>query len=247
MKMGYKRIIPSSERSKIDFTKLQEGFIPAREAIDQYKKISLTDMGIDWNSCILGNGRSKIISFSVGAEYKSNYDSISGIIKDFGREEYKLFVTGGSGNLGSSGFTEGYIIASVSEAVDIASKLEIITDNILPPGEMPAVFGDGNSTGGGISNPDVASYRAFAAELLSGARSIIVSKPNEDFGDYIVAQTNQGWFIAYNRSYGEGLYIVPDLDTLMLDKQTIRREGSAIRIRRDRRGNRWKDRIRDYM
>ena len=249
-KLNYRSKV--NDRSKIELRRIKRDLPNAIEAVDRYGKIDLYELGIDWNNCILLNTKGNGIRFSLD-ERKSDQNTLKGIVgiqKDkvlTGFFPYANITLYDKNRLvGRPGLTRSEIINSVGEAVNIGSKLEIIGDEILSAGEitLPVMNGDGSNGGRrGAENED---YRAMVAELLSRSRGIIATKKNEQFGDYIIVETNQDFFIAYNKNYGEAPYIVKDLEVLKLDKQAIRRGDFFVkRLRRDLRGN-WQSRLKEY-
>jgi hypothetical protein len=88
--------------------------------------------------------------------------------------------------------------------------------------------------------------RAFARELTDLCDELIVGRVNKTFGRYVVVKTKQGWYMAYNKSYGEGPYIVPDLNDLLQDKTFLIETSGAIRIRRDHRAD-WTEKLRRFL
>lgn len=240
-----------NERAKNELRRIKGDLPNAIEAVDQYGKIDLYELGVDWNNCVLVNTKGNGIRFTLD-ERKLDKNTLKGLV---GIQKEKLLtgffpyanITLYDKNrlVGKSGLTRGEIINSVGEAVNIASKLEIISDEILPPGEitLPVINGKGRHGG---ERREYEDYRAMVAELLFRGRGIIAARKNEQFGDYMVVETNQDFYIAYNKNYGEAPYIVKDLDILKLDKQSIRQGDFFVkRLRRDQRGN-WKSRLREY-
>ncbi len=247
-KLNYRSRI--NERAKIELRRIKRDLPDAIEAVDQYGKIDLYELGIDWNNCILLNTRGTGINFNLNEREQPALSGVVGIQKEklwTGFVPYANITLYDKDRLiGRTGFTKSEIINSVGEAVNIASKLEIISDEILPSGEinLPMINGEGN--GSGKRGGDEEDYKAMVAELLSRSRGIIATRKNEQFGDYMIVETNQDFFIAYNKNYGEAPYIVKDLGVLKLDKQSIMKGDFFVkRFRRDRRGD-WQSRLKEY-
>ena len=239
--MGYRRVEPHNERAKIEFARMERRFPYAVDAVREYGRISLQEVGLDWNRCVFEKLRRGGIVFSLGGENGSWNRTLDGVVRNIGHDHRGLDVKKGMTGVD---FSDNYFVNSVSEGVQVCSRLEIVTDELLPSGTVNPSDGEGGHRG--YPDTDDEQYRIFAAELLERAKTIIVSMPNGAFGTYIVVETHPGYFIAYNKKYGEGPYIVDDFETLFLDKQKIRKGGLAIRLRRDRRGD-WEERIREFL
>ena len=240
--MGYRIVEPHNLRAKIEHARMQKMFPNAVETVRGYGPIVLSEMGADWNRCIFERTKRGGIIFTLGGENGSRHMILDGMVRNVGYDNIRIDVQKG---ISGVDFSDNYIVNSVSEGVQVCSKLEIITNELLPSGDEPPASGEGS---GDRTYPDKDNeqYRIFAAEVLDKAKKIIVSTHCRAFGKYVVVESHQGFFIAYNKDYGEGTYIVDDFELLLFDKQTIKKEGLAITFRRDRRGN-WEDRIREYL
>jgi len=249
-KLSYRSKV--NERSKIELRRIKRDLPNAIEAVDQYGKIDLYELGIDWNNCVLLNTKGNGIRFTLDQK-RLDHDSLKGLVEIQKEKLWTGFVPYANITLydkgrlvGKPGLTRSEIINSVGEAVNVASKLEIITDDILPPGEITLPVINGSGSNGARKTGENEDYRAMVAELLSRSRGIIATRKNEQFGDYMIVETNQDFFIAYNKNYGEAPYIVKDLEVLKLDKQSIRNGNFFVRrLRRDTRGD-WQSRLKEY-
>ena len=242
--MGKIEIVPNSERARMDYTAIQENFFDVLKVMSNYSELSMQKMGFDWNFVDLMKGR-KGVDFFLGSENVGG-EGLEGTVRDKGRQT-PIITANDSSIIGASEMTPNYITRSLREAFDIARKLEIHEDTeFLPSAESSGIVVPRGEGSGVAGKPDQKRFKAFASELLNSAKSIIVGRKHQEFGNYIVAETNQGWFIAYNKNYGEGPYIVDDLDMLIFDKSTLRDSGEAIRHRRDPRGD-WVKTLRQYL
>ena len=240
-----KRIIePSGLRAQMRYTNLQDRFCDAKKSLGLYKRVSLEEMGVAWNPTVLEASGRGTINFRYSP---LGGGEISGQIRDGGSCNPIVEVKNGIALINRGQMCDDYLLESLAEAIAITSKLDI-QDGVefLPSGESEPQSQLGN---GGSSNPvgnDDARFQAFAEELLNAGKAIIVGRTNHQFGKYIVVETNPGWYIAYNKNYGEAPYIVNELELLLLDKQTLIKSGDAIRHRRDPRGD-WVKRLREYL
>lgn len=240
-----KRITPKSARAKIDFSNLEGLFSEASDNLKTTGSVNLAQIGIDWNPCVLKSKGGKI---GYDVNHYSDENIISGQIRNVGRNEIGIEVY--SGTVGASGLGNNDIIRYLSEAVNYASKLRIMENvTLLPAGEThEAQENPKESSSRACESRDVPEYQAFSRELIDMAERIHVARKDGSFGNYLVTEMPSGWIVAYSKNYGEGAYVVDSMETLLQDKPTIRKNGDAIRFRRDRRsGNGWMDRILDLI
>lgn len=235
------RINPKSTRAGMHLKQLEERFEAAAENLDRLGRVNMRQIGIDWNPSTLEPARNgKEIVYSL-ASYSDDHSDLVGRLRNVGRDQIGIEVVNRP-LVGTNGFGNDEIVRNLSEAVGYAAKLDIKDGAvILPNGKSEGVRGVGE----GITTPvddDNTQYRLFAAALLEKAQKIIVGRVGNDFGEYIVAQMPSGFYVAYSTNYGDAPYIVTDFKALLKDKKQIRKDGDAIRFRRDRRGE-WAQRI----
>jgi len=227
----------------MEYAALQWNFYQALAAMEPLPELLLSQLGIDWNSTYL-EWKKRKLKFRLAEEHIGQ-NSIEGLIHDSGHRTPIITVTEGMEHLGSLGMTNYYIVHSLSEAVAIASKLEVMERvEFLPSGPAERTP---SGIGGWEMDQDIELYKRFVAELLARSKSIIVGRVNQVFDKYLVVKTAQDWFVAYNKNYGEAPYVVTDINDLFLDKQTLIRTKGAFHFRRDTRGNQWIERLREFL
>ena len=231
-----KTLIPTSERAKRNIELIAEGLPKAYQVIEANGPVSLANLGLDWNHTTLERTRRKGIDFSLTDAI--NINSLSGNVKNGGYNIPLINVYNLIGHM-----SDDYVFNSLGEAISVVSKLNIQDEvEFLPMGEIGPRDNRGESTQRLI--PDHDEYRTFLGELVTSAEEIIVGRVNKQFGDYVVARTPIGFYLAYNRDYGKAPYVVADVETLLKDRQSIRRDGDAIRVVRN--GN-WIEKLREYL
>lgn len=245
--MAIKRIDPVSTRSKVEYSRMQREYPLAREKLEQYELISLPEIGIDWNQTTFMRGSRHSIDFCLPNEYVAS-STLVGHIKNGGRDQPLIEVVDSEHIVGCASMTSDYIIRSLSEGVSLLSKLEILEDTELLPSGHTFVTHQGDNTHprSSFNGAEDKRMREFAQELQEKGVGLCIARLNEQFGDYVVVRTTQGWYIAYNRNYGEAPYVVTDLNTLKQDKSGARRSGDVIWFRRDSRGD-WVNRLRQFL
>jgi hypothetical protein len=245
--MAIKKIEPVSERSKIDYARMQGNYPLAREKLDRYHEVSLPEIGIDWNPTTFMRGSHHCIDFCLPNEYVAS-STLVGHIKNGGRDQPTIEVVDSDHLVGCASMTSDYIIRSLSEGVSLLAKLEILEDTELLPGGHTLVTHKGNNTHprSPFNGTEDKRMKEFAQELQEKGTGLCVARINKQFGDYVVVRTEQGWYIAYNRDYGEAPYVVTDLNTLKQDKSSARKSGDVIWFRRDSRGD-WVNRLRGFL
>ena len=242
--MARQIITPNSARAKIEMKQLAENYHGALDKVKQYDRICLTEIGFDWNSTTLSRGKGSSIEFMLGNEYVGS-EYVSGRIHN-GITPVPVIEAYDPKNLiGSSSMTPDYIINSINEAVKISKKLNIMENfEFLPGGEQdPGIKGNGGKGKPSIVDPRM---KAFARELTEVCEELIVGRVNKVFGDYIVVKTKQGWYMAYNKDYGDAPYIVLDIQDLLQDKTFLIKTNGALKCRRDHRGP-WPERLRKLL
>jgi hypothetical protein len=237
-----KRLEPKSMRGQTGLVKIVKGFDKARDTVKKVETVNLSEIGIDWNNTIL-DAKGKAIGYHVGNP--GTEDSyVDGKIRNMGYDEVGVEVYNPQ-MIGIGNFSNDDVISYLAEAITYTGKLNIVNNEVfLPSGKDPNKGGGPRERSPGGPEIGTEQYRIFAAELLNRSKEIIVGQQGKSFGDYIVAEMPSGFFVAYNKAYGEAPYVVTDLDILLQDKQTIIKNGDAIRFRRDRRaGSDWTDRL----
>ncbi len=237
------RLTPKSNRAQMDFRGIESKFSGAVANVSKIGGVNLSQMGIDWNPSIL-TSTGKSLSYSISNLYSDSTEPIKGKIRNCGHDKIGIEIYNPN-MIGRSGYGNDEIIRCLSEAVEYSDKLEILDETtFLPMGETGEKTPKESKRKAPEVERDLIQYRLFAEKLLNMANKIIKGRSEGSFGDYVVAQMPSGFFVAYNANYGEGPYVVTDLDILLQDKTTIRKNNDAIRFRRDRRaGNKWIDRI----
>ena len=166
-------VVPSGHRAKQDYRRLEEIFSETAGKLVGLGEVNLGQIGIDWNQAVLRpykNGR--MISYDVGDMHNVTDRKVSGLIKDIGRHDVGIEVVNGRQLIGSADFTHDYVTETLSEAAEIAKKLEIMANTvILPAGEVEH-NGNGNGKSNGVDYGDTDEYRLFASELLEKANRI---------------------------------------------------------------------------
>jgi len=236
-------INPSSARAKIDMSLIRENFHPTLDKLRQYGTVSMKDAGFDWNSTVLEKGKGSAINFYLGNEYVENA-FIQGRVHNGTVISPAIEVYGGSRNLGISSMTQDYVIRSLSDAMKIIRKVKLMPGTVfLPSGnQLPPTENSGDSG----KELDDKRRKNFLMELTEGCEELILARLDRRFEDYTVAKMKSGWYIAYNQDYAEGPFIVTDLEYLLLPKTELIKTSSAIRFRRDARGD-WPDKVRRFF
>ena len=243
--MARKRLYPVSERAKLDLERIGEHFHDVLEKLQVHERLSLPEIGIDWNQTeLLKNGGSAIL-YNMAHNVIDDLQ-VGGKIQVNNNDETQIYVSRGASDMGRAGMVNDFVIGNLTEATSLVNKLEILEGTeFLPAGEKLEANGNGHPGGNSIQIDDE-RMRQFAYVLLNSAEKIFVGSVNEQFGDYIVARTMSGWYVAYNTNYGEGTYVVPDLDDLLRTKSDLLSTKDAITLRRDPRGP-WVDRLKEYL
>jgi len=234
-------IRPTSERAKTDLRLISGNFKDAYEFVKNHGGIKVSDLGFDWNHSDLTGTKKKGIEFILGDYSDSN--NVSGNIRNIGNNEIGVGLYTAIGAISNS-----YLFNSLGEALEITGKLEIRDNQPFLPeseGEKTGIV----RTASNEETPEVPvetldRYKRFHQTLLSTANKIYQSRVNGQFGDYTVFETPSGFFLAHNKDYANAIYIATDLEEFTKDKQTLRRNGDAIKI--DRKGD-WEKRIAEYI
>jgi hypothetical protein len=238
------RIEASGMRGSMDLASLANKFPGALEVIKKVGEISLPDAGIDWNPVTLSPNHGGI-GYQLASTHDRPGDPVYGRIRNIGRNQIGVEIKNYN-SIRSNGHCNDGVIGALEEATRYVAKMDIMEDTtLLPNGESEGMgdprLSEGDMEGG---EEDESQYRLFAKKLIDGSERIILTRSRGSFGKYIVAQMPSGFFVAYSVHYGEAPYVVTDLPLLLEDKKTLRENGDAMRVRRDRRAPKaWTERI----
>ncbi len=244
--MARKIILPSSIRAKAEHARINENFPKARKNLTNLISVSMPLIGIDWNSAVLKRLAGSKVGFSMFDENQvggpDNYAQ-GKVIHDIYDTPGLEIAVENNARVGKAGLTHDYIVRALEEAFEYTGKLKILEDTeFLPQGESePQEYNGLGHGGNGNSEGDPDAYRKFAMDLLRASKSIIKGKVNDQFDKYIIGETNQGWYIAFNPNYGDAPYAALELGALKQSKRELAESKDAIK--HIRLGN-WQERLR---
>lgn len=247
--MKPKIIQPSSEKAKSSYSLISEKFKDAVDNLAVYGGITLSDLGVEWNPVEIKKGKGSRLEFMLEDPILSN--KIEGTMWDNQIAKEGNIVIQAYDNADVIGRMYGVsnddLFRYLSQAVDLGSKAVINKNGkiILPKGETGLVRIDKAGTGVKPTFKDIEEYKTFVDELIKIGEKVYFNKDSDgQFQDYVIVKAASGFYIAYNKNYGNGVYVATDLGEFEREKSELRETGDAIRINRS--GPRWKERILEF-
>jgi len=241
-KLSGRAIVPNRDRLSERYDGLAARVDPSRQVLQSLPGERMNFSAIGFHPVILQPTRGGI-SYVV---FEGSTDrALDGRIANIGLNKYAIVPE--HNDMKQHG---GEIVSLLSYCLGALSKMRLFKDPLFPAKETDPLLvkHPGSSSGGSgeDAETDRDSYREFVGQLIEHSQEIHVNPAlfHDDFENYHI-YGRDGIYVAYNPTYGQGAYVVPDISMLFqFSKRELMTSRDAKHFARvESSANTWQQRI----